>query len=156
VSAVPDLPAAVETAGTHDVASEPAATPTSGAALSAVNTPGAPGAPAPPAANSSGKYSVARQLGLGVSRVVIDAGHGGHDPGASAFGVSEAELVLDIALRLESLLRQQDVDVVLTRRSDTFVSLEERTEIANANRRPLPVDSCQYGRMRTHRIETYF
>ena len=61
------------------------------------------GKPIAPSANSSGKFSVARQLGLGVSRIVIDAGHGGHDPGASAFGISEAELVLDVTLRLESL-----------------------------------------------------
>ena len=60
-----------------------------------------------PSANSGGSFSVARQLGLGISRVVIDAGHGGHDPGASAFDISEAELVLDVALRLETLLHQQ-------------------------------------------------
>ena len=42
-----------------------------------------------------------RQLGLGVSRIVIDPGHGGHDPGAKGSGVTEASLVLDIALRLE-------------------------------------------------------
>ena len=75
---------------------------------------------------------MARQLGLGVSRIVIDAGHGGHDPGASAFGISEAELVLDVALRLEQLLESQPgVEVVLTRRTNEYVSLEERTEIAN-------------------------
>jgi N-acetylmuramoyl-L-alanine amidase len=45
---------------------------------------------------------MARQLGLGVSRIVIDPGHGGHDPGAMGNGVSEAELVLDVALWLES------------------------------------------------------
>ena len=50
-------------------------------------------APAAPAVNSGGKFSVARQLGLGVSKIVIDAGHGGHDPGATAFGISESELV---------------------------------------------------------------
>jgi N-acetylmuramoyl-L-alanine amidase len=90
------------------------------------------GKPIAPSANSSGKFSVARQLGLGVSRIVIDAGHGGHDPGASAFGISEAELVLDVTLRLEALLLQQPgTEVVLTRRTNDFVPLEERTEIAN-------------------------
>lgn len=88
--------------------------------------------PTTPSTNSSGKYSVARQLGLGVSRIVIDAGHGGHDPGASASDLSEAELVLDVALRLEKLLlNQPGMEVILTRRSDEFLSLEERTEIAN-------------------------
>ncbi len=55
--------------------------------------------PMPPANTRDGGYSLARQLGLGVSRIVIDPGHGGHDPGAQANGVSEAELVLDVGLR---------------------------------------------------------
>ena len=85
-----------------------------------------------PAANSTGTFSLARQLGLGISRVVIDPGHGGHDPGAQDGGLSEAALVLDIALRLERrLLAQPQIGVVLTRRTDRFVSLEGRTAIAN-------------------------
>ena len=63
--------------------------------------------PAAPTTNSNGQFSLARQLGLGVSRIVIDAGHGGHDPGAHANGVDEAELVLDVALRLRELLAKQ-------------------------------------------------
>jgi N-acetylmuramoyl-L-alanine amidase len=91
-----------------------------------------PAAPAPPAVNRSGGFSLSRQLGLRVSRVVIDPGHGGHDPGAKTKGLTEADLVLDVALRLEKLLAKQDgFDVVLTRRVDTFVPLEERTAIAN-------------------------
>ncbi len=89
-------------------------------------------APAPPAVLGRGAYSIARQLGMGVSRVVIDPGHGGHDPGAQANGIAEADLVLDIALRLERLLQQQPgIEVVLTRRTDEFVPLEARTAIAN-------------------------
>jgi N-acetylmuramoyl-L-alanine amidase len=92
----------------------------------------APTAPAAPALNGTGGFSLSRQLGLRVSRVVIDPGHGGHDPGAKTKGLTEAELVLDVALRLEKLLSKQDgFDVVLTRRVDTFVPLEERTAIAN-------------------------
>jgi len=86
---------------------------------------------APAAANAKGDYSLARQLGLGVARVVIDPGHGGHDPGAQSNGVTEAELVLDVALRLEKLLLEQHVAVVMTRRTDEFIPLEERTAIAN-------------------------
>ena len=56
--------------------------------------------------NLAGGFSIARQLGLGVSRIVIDPGHGGHDPGATGKGVTEAELVLDVALRLEKLLAE--------------------------------------------------
>jgi N-acetylmuramoyl-L-alanine amidase len=88
--------------------------------------------PAPASVMTRGDYSLARQLGLGVSRIVIDAGHGGHDPGAQSNGITESELVLDVALRLEKLLTEQPgVDVVLTRRTDEFIPLEERTAIAN-------------------------
>jgi N-acetylmuramoyl-L-alanine amidase len=88
--------------------------------------------PATAAANGRGGYSLSRQLGLGISRVVIDPGHGGHDPGAQVRGLNEAELVLDIALRLERLLtREPGVEVVLTRRTNAYVALEERTAIAN-------------------------
>jgi len=90
------------------------------------------GVASPPAKNSNGGFSIARQLGLGVSRIVIDPGHGGHDPGAMGKDVTEAELVLDLALRLEKLLEKlPGVEVVLTRRTDDFVPLQERTGIAN-------------------------
>jgi N-acetylmuramoyl-L-alanine amidase len=89
-------------------------------------------APSVPSANASGGFSLSRQLGLGVARIVIDAGHGGRDPGAKVKGLNEADLVLDVALRLEKLLsKQPGFEVVLTRRTDTFVPLEERTAMAN-------------------------
>ena len=91
-----------------------------------------PAVPVSPAANAAGGFSIARQLGLSVSRIVIDPGHGGHDPGVLGKGLSEATLVLDVSLRLEKLLQKDaGVDVVLTRRTDMYVPLEERTEIAN-------------------------
>ena len=94
--------------------------------------------PAIPAANSNGTFSLARQLGLGISRVVIDPGHGGQDPGAQDGHLTEADLVLDIALRLEKrLMAQPRIKVVLTRRTDVFVPLEERTAIANRERADL-------------------
>ena len=92
----------------------------------------APPTPAPAATTAKGDYSLARQLGLGVSRIVIDPGHGGHDPGARANGLNEADLVLDIAQRVATLLREQrGIDVVLTRDKNVFIPLEERTAIAN-------------------------
>ena len=99
-------------------------------ATPAVVPPAVP--PTAATANTRGGFSLSRQLGLGISRIVIDPGHGGHDPGAKVRGLNEAELVLDIALRLEKLLvRDPDVAVVLTRRGNTYVALEERTAIAN-------------------------
>ena len=100
--------------------------------LGAVAPIGPTTAVAPPAKNLNGGFSIARQLGLGVSRIVIDPGHGGHDPGAKGKGLTEAELVLDVALRLEKLLQKvPGIEVILTRRTDDFVQLQERTAIAN-------------------------
>jgi N-acetylmuramoyl-L-alanine amidase len=121
------------------------------AILAAPSSPALDAAPpAVPAVNTRGGFSLARQLGLGVARVVIDAGHGGHDPGARGKGLSEADLTLDIALRLEKLLlRQPGVEVVQTRRTNAYVALEERTEHRQpVGCRPVPVDSRQRERRR--------
>lgn len=111
----------------------PPAPAPSGAAAAPAPPPGpATTVPVTPAANAAGGFSIARQLGLSVSRIVIDPGHGGHDPGVLGRGLTEATLVLDVALRLEKLLlKEAGVDVVLTRRTNVYVPLEERTEIAN-------------------------
>ena len=118
------LPRAIRMAAPDHPASTTAATPLRSSNPAAV--------PVTPAANAAGGFSIARQLGLSVSRIVIDPGHGGHDPGVLGKGLDEATLVLDVALRLEKLLqKEQGVEVVLTRRTDVYVPLEERTEIAN-------------------------
>jgi N-acetylmuramoyl-L-alanine amidase len=132
-------PATTPLAEPDDTVSEPPSSAAAGPAPSAAAGPTSPAvaapsasAPASPSLNRSGGFSLSRQLGLRVSRVVIDPGHGGHDPGAKTKGLTEADLVLDVALRLEHLLSKQDgFEVVLTRRVDTFVPLEERTAIAN-------------------------
>jgi N-acetylmuramoyl-L-alanine amidase len=107
------------------------------APVTATGKGAAPDAGVPPStasANAAGGFSLSRQLGLGVARVVIDPGHGGRDPGARARDLNEAEVVLDIALELERLLaKEPNVDVVLTRRTNVYVSLEERTAIANTS-----------------------
>jgi N-acetylmuramoyl-L-alanine amidase len=113
----------------------------------------------PPAHNATGGLSMARQLGLGVSRIVIDPGHGGHDPGAKGKGVNEAELVLDVALRLEKLLQKvPGTEVILTRRTDDFVPLPERTAIANREGADLFLSIHANASMNglAHGIETYF
>lgn len=63
--------------------------------------------------------------------VVIDAGHGGKDGGAVWNGLVEKRLCLDVAQRLEKLLKAKGLRVVMTRRSDTFVELEDRAQLAN-------------------------
>jgi N-acetylmuramoyl-L-alanine amidase len=74
-----------------------------------------------------------RALGLKIGRIVIDAGHGGHDSGTlGADGIEEKDVVLDVALRLGKLLHDRlGAEVVYTRDDDTFVPLETRTAIAN-------------------------
>ena len=70
--------------------------------------------------------------------VVIDAGHGGKDPGAiGVAGMQEKTVVLDVAQRLEKLLEAAGVKVTMTRKDDTFISLQERTEIASRSRADL-------------------
>lgn len=113
--------------GTSAATPLPARRAAAGAAASATLS-----APAAPSANVEGRFSLSRQLGLGINRIVIDPGHGGHDPGTRSRSLSEAELVLDVAKRVEALLlKEPGVEVMLTRRTDVFVPLEERTAIAN-------------------------
>ncbi len=121
------------------------------------SAPSTAGAPATP--NMTPGFSIARQLGLGVSRIVIDAGHGGHDPGAKGKGVTEAEVVLDVALRLEKLLQKlPGIEVILTRRTDDFIELPERTAIANREGADLflSIHANASPNLQARGIETYF
>lgn len=68
----------------------------------------------------------------GVILVIIDAGHGGSDPGASAFGCDEKDLTLSIARALESELAGRGVETVMIRDDDRYISLEERCDEANS------------------------
>jgi len=82
---------------------------------------------------NSGGRSLIRSLGLKLSRVVLDAGHGGHDTGSMGpSGYMEKELVLDVAQRLKTMIEtEMGAEVVMTRDKDEFVPLESRTLIAN-------------------------
>jgi len=133
--------------------------PPPSAPLPVAAPPAAVVTPAAPSANATGGFSIARQLGLSVGRIVIDPGHGGHDPGTPAKGLTEAQLTLDVALRLEKLLlKEAGVEVVLTRRTDVYVPLEERTAIANRSNADLFL-SIHANSSRTTSakgVETYF
>jgi N-acetylmuramoyl-L-alanine amidase len=167
-AAAPPLPAIADTpvvvAATPAVAIEkPNLTekPTAAPPPIVESAPPPPAAPSPtsPAANVAGGFSIARQLGLSVSRIVIDPGHGGHDPGVLGRGLTEAQLVLDVALRLQKLLEKEPgVEVVLTRSTDMYVPLEERTEIANRHRADmfLSIHANASRNLAAKGVETFF
>jgi N-acetylmuramoyl-L-alanine amidase len=108
-----------------------------------------------------GQSTLTRALGLKIGRIVIDAGHGGHDTGTiGPTGLMEKDLCLDVALRLGKIIQQRlpGADVVFTRSDDTFIPLEERTHIANEAKADLFV-SIHANSSRDHQargIETYY
>jgi N-acetylmuramoyl-L-alanine amidase len=63
--------------------------------------------------------------------IVLDAGHGGSDPGAQRGDISEKDITLGITQKLKKLLEKQGADVTMTRGDDTFVSLEDRVKLTN-------------------------
>ncbi len=92
------------------------------------------GPPPIPELTRDGQHSLTRALGLKIGRIVIDAGHGGHDTGTiGPTGLMEKDLCLDVSLRLGKLIEEKlpGTEVTFTRDDDTFIPLERRTEIAN-------------------------
>ncbi|HET6933078.1 MAG TPA: N-acetylmuramoyl-L-alanine amidase [Candidatus Acidoferrum sp.] len=95
---------------------------------------------AAPVPTRDGQSTLTRALGLKIGRIVIDAGHGGHDTGTiGPTGLMEKDLCLDVALRLGKIIQQKlpGADIVFTRSDDTFIPLEDRTRIANEARADL-------------------
>jgi N-acetylmuramoyl-L-alanine amidase len=88
---------------------------------------------------AAGDRSLTRALGLKIGKIVIDAGHGGHDTGTiGPNGLLEKDVVLDVAKRLGRLLESRlGAEVIYTRQDDTFIPLETRTAIANRERADL-------------------
>lgn len=87
----------------------------------------------------SGDPALTRVLGLKIGRIVLDAGHGGHDTGTiGPTGLTEKELVLDVTKRLGALIENRmGSEVIYTRSDDTFIPLEHRTAIANEHKADL-------------------
>jgi len=119
------------------------------------------GPPPTPELTRDGQHSLTRALGLKIGRIVIDAGHGGHDTGTiGPSGLMEKDLCLDVALRLGKIIQQRlpSAEVVFTRDDDTFIPLERRTEIANEAKADLFIsvhaNSSQDRQARG--IETYY
>lgn len=129
--------ARVSIPATHFAIPDPDA-PAPKPAASRIVGPPAPSRDALPAKTGSDP-SLTRVLGLKLGRVVIDAGHGGHDAGTRGVtGLLEKDVVLDVSLRLGALLRDRmGADVVFTRDDDTYIPLEERTRIANEHKADL-------------------
>ena len=105
--------------------------------------------------------ALARQLALGVSRIVIDPGHGGKDYGAPGFkkGIHEKYVVMQIANRLAKKIRKElKCEVLLTRTRDKFLTLEERTAFANTKNADLfiSIHTNSHRDRRAFGIETYF
>ncbi len=104
--------------------------------------------------------SLAQQLGLCVQRVVIDAGHGGKDPGAiGPTGLKEKDVVLKISKKVASRLKKElGCQVILTRKKDRFLPLTQRTAIANAKKADLfvSIHANAAPNRRASGVETYF
>jgi N-acetylmuramoyl-L-alanine amidase len=108
-----------------------------------------------------GQSTLTRALGLKIGRIVIDAGHGGHDTGTiGPTGLMEKDICLDVALRLGKIIHQRlpGAEVVYTRSDDTFIPLEERTRVANESKADLFI-SIHANSSHDHAargIETYY
>ncbi|MCI0468499.1 MAG: N-acetylmuramoyl-L-alanine amidase [Nitrospirae bacterium] len=84
------------------------------------------------------KMPVRKALGFGIKTIVLDAGHGGDDPGAiGRLGTKEKDITLDIAQRLKERLTRKDYNVLMTRKGDESLTLSQRVEFANANKADL-------------------
>lgn len=116
--------------------------------------------PRPAVPTRQGNRTLTRTLGLKVGRIVLDPGHGGHDTGTiGPQGLQEKELVLEVALKLKDFLEGRlGAQVVMTRKRDDFVPLEERTAIANQHSADLfvSVHANSSPNPEVSGVETYF
>ncbi|MGN1038996.1 MAG: N-acetylmuramoyl-L-alanine amidase, partial [Mailhella sp.] len=107
--------------------------------------------------NPVGAHALPAQLGLRVRTIIVDPGHGGHDPGAMHNGVVERDINLDVAKRLKAYLEKWKYKVLLTRSGNTWVSLPDRVKFGKRNRGDLfvsvHVNAAENGE--THGLETY-
>ena len=101
---------------------------------------------------SRGNYDVLNKI------VYLDAGHGGYDPGASYFGISEKSLTLAIQNRVKAKLESEGYQVVTTRTSDTYVDLTDRSRAANASESDIfvSIHINASGSSAAQGIETYY
>ena len=122
----------------------------SGAAASA-------GSSAKPAQKTT-TAAVMEQLGLTVKTIMIDAGHGGKDPGCRANGIVEKDFTLAMAKRIGKLLEKKGFTVLYTRSKDEFINLEARPDMANSKNADLFISIHVNANTTTsiHGLETYY
>jgi N-acetylmuramoyl-L-alanine amidase len=123
--------------------------------------PDLPQTPAAPQPTRDGQATLTRALGLKIGRIVVDPGHGGHDTGTiGPTGLMEKDLCLDVALRLGKIIAQRlpGAEIVYTRSDDTFIPLEERTNIANQTKADLfiSIHANSSHNQDARGIETYY
>lgn len=97
----------------------------------------APSFAAPKGSRKRLAAELVEQLGLSVRTIMIDAGHGGKDPGARGFGLMEKDVNLHMAFILGKELKKHGFKVLYTRTTDDFLALEERTALANSKKADL-------------------
>ncbi len=152
----PRPPTPAPTAAAAEVSADPQPQPVS----ADLNPPRDIELPLPAEPTSDGRFPLSRQLGLEARRVIIDPGHGGHDPGAmTRDGLREKDLVLDISRRVAKFLEAEDsYEVILTRNTDVFIPLEERTAIANSRGADLfvSIHANSSRNRRARGLETYY
>ncbi len=132
VAANPDSPSGTTVSSTFKANSKSTALPLKLSKSDTKSEPLAPPYLSQP--THDGQSTLTRALGLKIGRIVIDAGHGGHDTGTiGPTGLMEKDLCLDVALRLGKIIKQRlpGAEVVFTRSDDSFIPLEERTAMAN-------------------------
>ncbi|PCI23510.1 MAG: hypothetical protein COB67_12750 [SAR324 cluster bacterium] len=104
--------------------------------------------------------SLSKALGLKVKRIIIDPGHGGRDPGALAFGLMEKDIALKMGLLLKQIIEKKhpEMEVLMTRSKDEYLSLDARTAFANKTRGDLfiSIHLNASHREKVKGIETYF
>ncbi|WP_096202403.1 N-acetylmuramoyl-L-alanine amidase [Bacillus sp. FJAT-45350] len=96
--------------------------------------------------------------GLKGKRIMIDAGHGGSDPGAVANGLKEKEIILDLSKRVQKLLEAEGADVIMARTTDMFLTLAERVEIAKKEKVDsfISIHANAASNVMAHGTETYW
>lgn len=104
-------------------------------------------------------YETERTVTTNQKLIIIDAGHGGIDPGSDSHGILEKEINLEIALKLQEVLHENGYSVLMTREDDNSLSLRERSDFANEKEADLFISlhqNCYAQDASVHGIEVYY